>query len=194
MDILIIGLIVLAAIGGAIWLWLRLQTGRPVPAVIQVGQPLPDFASHDEQGNPVRSTELHGAPAVILFVRGSWCPFCNSQVKDLTRYYKDIIDRGARLILITPKPLETTRRVAEFFEVEFDFWLDESLEIAKQLGLVNAAGVPKRHQNEYGDDTVWPTTIVTNPAGIISFVRLSKHAADRPDPKVLLQAISEQTR
>ena len=52
--------------------------------------------------------------------------FCSKQVKNLTGYYKDIVDLGAKLIVITPKPLETTRRVAQFFEVEFDFWLDDA--------------------------------------------------------------------
>ena len=31
-----------------------------------------------------------GALAVILFVRGNWCPFCNAQVKELTQYYREI--------------------------------------------------------------------------------------------------------
>ena len=137
----------------------------------------------------MRSVELHGAPAVILFVRGSWCPFCSSQVENLTKYYKDIVDYGARLILVTPKPLETTRRVAQFFEVEFDFWLDESLAVAPQLGLLDVHGVPEDHQKEYGSDTVWPTALVVDRAGIIAYVRLSKTMADRPDPQELLAAI-----
>ena len=178
----------------AVWFYLRSNTGRPIPAMLRRGQPLPDFSAIDEQGDPVRSTQLHGSPAVLLFVRGSWCPFCSSQVEDLTRHYKDIVDLGARLILVTPKPLETTRRVAEFFEVEFDFWLDESLQVARSLGLIDASGVPGDYQKEYGADTVWPTAIVADAAGIITYVNLSKTLADRPDPKDLLQAINDQPR
>jgi peroxiredoxin len=115
--------------------------------VLRRGQPLPDFHTFDEAGNPIRSTQLHGSAAVILFVRGNWCPFCSSQVENLTVHYKDIIDLGARLILITPKPLETTRRVAEFFEVEFEFWLDDGLAVTKQLDLLQESGVPKDHRS-----------------------------------------------
>jgi len=163
--------------------------GRPVPAVLRRGKPLPDFKATDESGDPVRSTELHGTAAVILFVRGNWCPFCSSQVANLTVHYKDIIDLGARLILVTPKPQETTRRVAEFFEVEFDFWLDDDLAIAKELGLVQKAGVPKDSQKEYGEDTVWPTAIVVDRNGIIRFTELSRFIADRPNPKTLLREL-----
>ncbi len=177
-----------AAVAAAVW-WFLQSRGRPVPEALRRGKPLPDFSAFDEEGNPVRSTELHGAPAVLLFVRGNWCPFCSSQVKNLTGYYKDIVDLGARLILVTPKPLETTRRVAEFFEVEFDFWLDDSLAVAKQLELLQPEGVPKSYNKEYGPDTVWPTAVVVDRNGTIVYVNLSKFIADRPDPKVLLEAI-----
>ena len=194
MNNILIWFVVAALVAGATWLMLRANRGRPVPAALRRGQPLPDFDAVDEQGDPVRSTQLHGTATVLLFVRGSWCPFCSAQVEDLTRHYKDIVDLGARLILVTPKPLETTRRVAEFFEVEFDFWLDESLHVARQLGLVLASGVPGDYQKEYGADTVWPTAIVADVAGIITYVKLSKTLADRPEPEELLQAINDQLR
>jgi peroxiredoxin len=165
------------------------KAGRPIPAALRAGQPLPDFQAVDESGDPVRSTQLHGTAAVILFVRGNWCPFCSSQVENLTVHYKDIIDLGARLILVTPKPLETTKRVAEFFEVEFDFWLDDELAVTKQLGLLQESGVPKDHRKEYGDDTIWPTALVVDPNGIIRYTSLSKFIADRPNPKTLLREL-----
>lgn len=165
------------------------NNGRSVPAALRRGCPLPDFAATDENGDPVRSTDLHGSAVVMLFVRGSWCPFCSSQVADLSVHYKDIVDLGARLILVTPKPLETTRRVAEFFEVEFDFWLDEDLAVARQLGLVLEDGVPADHQKEYGEDTVWPTALVVDRNGSIVFAQLSRTLAERPDPKRLVEQL-----
>jgi peroxiredoxin len=165
------------------------KAGRPVPDALRRGQPLPDFHAVDENGDPVRSAQLHGTAAVILFVRGNWCPFCSSQVENLSVYYKDIIDLGARLILVTPKPLETTKRVAKFFEVEFDFWLDDELTVAKQLGLLQESGVPADHRKEYGDDTVWPTALVVDPNGIIRYAELSKFIVDRPNPKTLLREL-----
>jgi peroxiredoxin len=170
--------------------WTRRSKGEhPVPEVLRPGKPLPEFRAFDEQGIPLRSTQLAGSPAVILFVRGSWCPFCNEQVEKLTSWYKDIVNSGARLVLVTPKPLETTRRVARFFQVEFDFWLDESLDAAEKLGLLHTAAVPTEFRKEYGGDTVWPTALVIDRHGIIRYTELSKHISDRPDPEVLLQEL-----
>ena len=184
--------IVIGALTAALLLglaWLRMRGLRPTPPQLQPGSTLPDFEAVDEEGNAIHSVALRGAPAVILFVRGNWCPFCNAQVKELTQYYREITEIGARLILVTPKPLETTRRVAAFFEVEFDFWLDENLSITRQFDLLQEGGVPQSYEREYGRDTIWPTTLVVDAAGVIRYSELSKHISDRPDPKVLLREI-----
>ncbi len=176
------------------WYWIRHRGLRAMPPQLKPGSPLPDFTASDEQGSPVRSTTLHGTPTIILFVRGNWCPFCSRQVSNLTQYYRDIIDLGARLILITPKPLETTRRVAEFFNVEFDFWLDDELGVTRQLGLLQQGGVPRDYDKEYGRDTIWPTALVIDASGIIRFTELSKHISDRPDPAVLLREVRKTVK
>lgn len=185
--LVVVAVIIAALVAG--WIWVTRRGLRAVPEQLRPGRPLPDFHATDEQGAPVRSTSLHGSPTIILFVRGNWCPFCSAQVKSLTKYYKDIIDLGATLILLTPKPLETTRRVASFFEVEFDFWLDDSLAVTEELGLVQKTGVPGSYEKEYGQDTVWPTALVVDSAGIIRYTELSKHISDRPDPELLLSEL-----
>jgi peroxiredoxin len=165
------------------------KRGPKIPDALRAGHSIPDFPVADEQGNPIRSVQIVGSPTVMLFVRGNWCPFCSRQVEGLTRYYKDIIDLGAKLILVTPKPLETTRRVAKFFEVEFEFWMDDQLNAARQLGLLRPASVPADSQKEYGVDTLWPTALVIDAAGIIRYSKLSRMVIDRPDPKSLLREL-----
>ncbi len=184
-------LIAIALAATAAYLFYRSRSGRPVPDAIRRGRPLPEFSALDEQGNPLRSTDLKGTPAVMIFVRGNWCPFCSRQVRNLTGYYKQIVDLGAKLIFVSPKPQETTRRVAEFFEVELDFWLDESLAATRQLGLLLEAAVPADYSKEYGEDTIWPTSLVIDAAGIIRYVELSKHIIDRPNPKTLLRELQQ---
>ena len=182
-------IIVIALVVGILFKLRGKARGRPVPDQIKPGQPLPGIEAVDEDGNAVDSSQLAGAPAILLFVRGSWCPFCSKQVANLTRVYKEITDSGAKLILVTPQPLDTTRRVAEIFNVEFDFWLDESLEIAERLGLVLKAGVPAKHRDQYGEDTLWPTSLVVDADGVIQFTELSRFIADRPNPEKLLNVV-----
>jgi peroxiredoxin len=181
---IIFGIVVVVFLAGK-------KRGPKIPEVLRPGHSLPDFPAADEQGNPIRSVQVVGSPTVMLFVRGNWCPFCSRQVEGLTQHYKDIVDLGAKLIFVTPTPLETTRRVAEFFEVEFEFWMDNELTAARQLGLVMSAAVPGDSQKEYGPDTVWPTALVIDAAGIIRYSKLSRMVIDRPDPKLLLNELKK---
>ena len=183
---LLVAIVLVVGIVLALW---KKAGGRPVPQQLKAGRQLPLFHATDEDGKQVSSADLGGAPAIMLFVRGSWCPFCSRQVASLTRVYNEITDSGARLILVTPKPLETTRRVAEMFGVDFDFWLDDSLRIARQLGLVLEAGVPDEQKNEYGEDTLWPTSLVVDANGVIRYAELSKVLVDRPNPEKLLRIV-----
>lgn len=184
-----IAIFLLAAAAAVCWFVQANLRGKPAPVSLRIGQALPDFSAENEDGETVRTTDLHGKPAVLLFLRGNWCPFCNRQVEDLTQHYKEITDLGARLIFVTPKPLATTRRVADIFGVQFEFWLDPELTAAKQLGLVHTAGVPGKHRDQFGTDTVWPTSIVTNAEGVITYVAQSRRIVDRPNSQELMQQI-----
>lgn len=188
-TIIIIVVVVALAVAAILYLKRDSIRGRPVPEILKPGNPLPEFQVADEAGNPRFSSELRGTPAVILFVRGTWCPFCSRQVEDLTKHYKDITEAGARLILITSKPLDTTRRVADLFGVDFEFWIDESFLVVRQLGLFLEGGVPGKHRQEFGTDTVWPASLVVDALGTIRYSEVSRFIADRPNSELLLAKI-----
>jgi peroxiredoxin len=184
-------LLLLAA--ALLFLAVRRGERRDIPALLRPGEPLPAFRAIDETDRERQSTELQGSPAVLIFVRGTWCPFCSSQVESLADVYREIAAMGARLVLIAPRPLATTRRVADYFDVEFEFWLDESLEIARKLGLLDSQGVPEEARTDFGADTVWPASIVVDANGMIRRTIIARDIADRPDPRALLKALQRIT-
>ena len=165
--------------------------GPAIPEALKVGNPMPDIDLADEDGNPVRPSDLRGQAAAFLFIRGRWCPFCSKQVQQLTASYRRINELGAKLVFVTQKPLDTTRRVAEFFEVEFDFWLDDALQAAEQIGIRLPKGVPRKALEDYGPDTVWPTAVIVDAGGTIRYSRLSKYIFDRPDPERLVAELEK---
>lgn len=180
---------VAAAAGFALW---QRRRGHAIQnTALKVGTELATFSAETEDGRTVGPESLRGKPAVIVFLRGSWCPFCTAQVKGLMDQYRRINERGAALVFITVRPLDTTSRVAEIFGVDFTFWLDPGLQVARQLGIVLPDGVPADIRATFGQDTIWPTTVVLDANGIIRYAQQSADVRARPDPGVFVRELDK---
>ena len=164
--------------------------GRRINERLSPGRELPGFECEDMDGNPVGPGDLAGRPALYMFYRGNWCPFCEAQVKELTARYRELIDRGVEVVLISPQPPDLTRRVAEFFDVPFRFWVDRDLRAARALDIVDEYGVPGGQLTRtHGAHTVMPTVIITNADGTIVFTDQTETYRVRPEPEVFLKVI-----
>lgn len=180
-------LALLLAAGVALW-FLRRPGERASERLVR-GRRMPDFTVRTEDGESAGPSDLRGLPAVIIFLRGNWCPFCSSQVEGLTDYYRQITAMGARLILVVPEPQQTTRRVADFFGVDFTFWLDPDLAAARKLGILDSQGVPQEHRAEFGTDTLRPVSVVLDGEGVIRYAYGSRDVRERPDPNEFLKVL-----
>lgn len=164
--------------------------GRTVSEALSVGSTLPDFSARDLDGHTVRASGMRGRPALYMFYRGNWCPFCMAQVKEVMERYREIADLGAEIVLISPQTTELTQRVADMFDVPCHFWVDDGLEAATQLGLRHDSGVPAGPlARRYGSDTVLPTVIITDESGRILFTDQTDNYRVRPDPAVFLRVL-----
>lgn len=164
--------------------------GRTISEALAVGNTLPDFSARDLEGGTVRASGMRGRPALYMFYRGNWCPFCMAQVREITERYREIADLGAEIVLISPQTTELTQRVAEMFDVPCHFWVDQELAAATQLGLRHDDGVPAGPlARRYGSDTVLPTVIITDEDGRILFTDQTDNYRVRPDPEVFLRVL-----
>ena len=63
------------------------QEARP----IAVGAAAPDAALRDLDGNDVTLNAIVAEkPTVLIFYRGSWCPYCNLQLSDLVKVEEEL--------------------------------------------------------------------------------------------------------
>ena len=71
---------------------------------LRPGDTAPNFALPDINGKKFSlSKVLEDGPAVLVFYRGEWCPFCNLQLRALEKVYPDLKKLGASLVGITPQ-------------------------------------------------------------------------------------------
>ncbi|HZC35509.1 MAG TPA: peroxiredoxin-like family protein [Chthoniobacterales bacterium] len=70
---------------------------------IGVGTDAPDADLPDLEGKDVTlHAIIGGKPAVLIFYRGSWCPYCNAHLSDLVTLEEELRSRGHQIVVISP--------------------------------------------------------------------------------------------
>lgn len=104
---------------------------------IQVGDKFPDTTLTNALGEPVKIHDLLGqGPLIINFYRGSWCPYCNLELRAYKEILPEIKAAGGNLIAISPELPDTSMSLVEKHGLEFDVLSDLNNQLAKELGLV----------------------------------------------------------
>ena len=160
--------------------------GRFDSTHLMVGGKLPAFSLKDIDGNAFDTASLAGAPAVLLFYRGNWCPLCMAQIREMVGRYQDMDAMGIKVLMISPQPEELSRKLASRYDVPFVFLVDEGNRIAESLGIAVRNGVPVGLPGGYAPDTVLPTLVVTNERGTILYADQTDNYRVRPEPDIFL--------
>lgn len=114
-----------------------LDQGIPT-GVIAVGDKLESFTLSDASGTPVTLAELvEAGPAVIVFYRGGWCPYCNLALRTYQHeLLPHLAEYRARLVAISPQTPDQSLSTAEKTELEFTVLSDPGSRVAQRSGIV----------------------------------------------------------
>jgi len=84
------------------------------------------------------SKALSDGPVVVTFYRGSWCPYCNLQLRAYQRALPEITALGGRLMAISAQLPDKSLSTVEQNALEFDALSDVGNRVARSFGLVYA--------------------------------------------------------
>jgi len=103
---------------------------------LQVGEMAPDFAL-DAADGAVLSLEamLRHGPAVIVFYRGGWCPYCDLTLRALDAIAPTLQEMGARLVGIAPQLPAAMRETSARHALRFPLLHDRDNRVARLFGL-----------------------------------------------------------
>ena len=103
---------------------------------IKIGEKAPNFELPNPLGKQIKLLDLLSkGPVVITFYRGSWCPYCNLQLRALQDKLKDIYQLGATLVAISPEVPDSSMTKSEISNMEFTVLSDQDAKIAAQYGV-----------------------------------------------------------
>ena len=178
--------------------------GNP-PGVAQPGSRLPDGKLLDVAGQPVTLAQnLGGKPAVIVFYRGGWCPYCNIALRTYqAQLVPALAERGISLIAISPQAPDGSLSSKEAKELTFTVLSDPGNQIAGQLGILTAPsdgaraaqlqlGLDLTQVNADGTTALpMPAVVIADADGAIRWIDVHPDYTTRTEPGQILQAAAD---
>ncbi|MEV6622540.1 peroxiredoxin-like family protein [Amycolatopsis sp. NPDC051106] len=164
----------------------------------EVGAKIEDFELPGADGTPTKLAELVAqGPAVLVFYRGQWCPYCNLTLRT---YQQEVVPElgkyGATLAAISPQRPDGSLPVED---LEFPVLSDAGSTVARGLGLSYPVSAPVREAMQtLGTDLekvngtwelVHPAVLVVDRDRVLRFVDVHPDFVTRTEPADILEAL-----
>lgn len=169
------------------------------------GDRMPMFSIDDasSEGMLDLAKLLETGPVVVTFYRGSWCPYCVSELSDIQKHLEDITSAGATVLAISPEKPSATADLVEQKKLGFHFGTDQDNELATKLALsfkLDAKTIQRYKQ--YGidlpksnDSKVWqlpvPATYIIDTDGSITWAFVDEDYSKRADYKKVVKQLQQ---
>lgn len=149
------------------------------PSRPEVGASAPDFALPDPMtGQIVHLADSRGRDVLLVFFRGTWCPFCREQLRVLTENDARLKAAGIATVGVVCQSAGTVRRYLQSAPVPFPLLVDETRAVAKAYGVHYWLSLE-------GFNLANPSLFILDRAGNITFAHRGRNMRDLPVTDVL---------
>lgn len=188
----------LAAVEGSI----QQQLAQGSVYGLTVGAKAPDFKLFNAVGATVNLYEqLDQGPVVLTFYRGTWCPYCNRQLRAYQEILPDLQALGAQLIAVSPQLPDSSLSMVEKNELSFQVLSDTRGLVAAKYNLLFDVPQDLREQfvslgidlGDYNGPDSWvlpvPATFMIDETAIIRHAYVNPNFLQRMEPDEILSAL-----
>jgi len=175
-----------------------------VPAGVSApGALMPDGDLLDVHGAATSLAQVRaGRPAVVVFYRGVWCPYCNIALRTYqAELAPALADRGVAMIAVSPQKPDGSLTTAQTNELAYDVLSDPGNQLASALGILTtpsaqAAAAQQKlglllseHNADGGPTLPMPTTVVVDATGVIRWIDVHPNYTTRSEVPDILAAV-----
>ena len=101
-----------------------------------IGAEIPALSLRTSDGDAFDlNASLEDKPAVIIFYRGGWCPYCNVHLSQLKAAEAELVDLGFRVVAISPDQPEHLAEAMQDQELTYTLLSDSDMEAARGFGV-----------------------------------------------------------
>jgi len=152
---------------------------QPLP----VGAHAPAFSARTKDG-AVRTFSPDGyrKPTIVIFYRGGWCPYCNTQLNDLRHVESKLRDSGFEIVFLSTDRPAILYSSLKATDIHYTLLSDSHLEAAKAFHIAyHVDEATLAQQRKYGVDLdattgeplhelPVPSVFIIDTSGIIRYV------------------------
>lgn len=103
---------------------------------LAVGDTVPVLALKTASGQAFDlNAELKKQPALVIFYRGGWCPYCNKHLAELQKIQADLKTAGFQILAVSPDAPEKAGETAQKGALGYTLLSDADLAAAKAFKL-----------------------------------------------------------
>jgi peroxiredoxin len=179
-------------------------SARGVPAdAVSIDDTFPPFALQDATGQTRTLEELTAeGPAVLVFYRGGWCPYCNVALRTYQReLLPHLAEYSARLVAISPETPDASLSTQEKAELAYTVLSDPGAELVTSLGITfepseeglaaqRELGVDIRANRADGATVLpMPTVVIVDRDRVVRFVDIHPDYTGRTEVADILAAL-----
>ncbi len=163
-----------------------------------IGEIIPDVTLKAADATGHSTLEIISEkPAVILFYRGGWCPYCNAHLADIQGAESEIINLGFQIIAISPDSPENLQATDEKNQLSYRLYSDSYGTLMKAMGIAFRArerSFQKLMRYSAGLNKSLlpvPSVFVVDTSGIIEFEYINPNYRTRLGSDFLLAVLRE---
>jgi peroxiredoxin Q/BCP len=103
--------------------------------MIEQGDAAPDFELPDQDGRPVKLSDLRGKPVVVYFYPKADTPGCTVQACGVRDHRADYAKVGSVVLGISPDPVKKVKKFHDKYDLDFPLLADEGHAVADAYGV-----------------------------------------------------------
>jgi peroxiredoxin len=161
-----------------------------------VGETIPNANLIDKNGEEIALKKIiKEKPTVLVFYRGGWCPYCNTQLASLAESESEILELGYQIVAVSPDNYKNLAPTGETNKVGYSLYADPEAKLIQAAGIgfktpgMAVSYIEKKTKMEATEILPVPTVMILNTSGDILFEYINPNYKTRLSKELLVASL-----
>lgn len=158
-----------------------------------IGEKIPSVTVQTTLGKDISTDDLFRAgKSILIFYRGGWCPYCNTQMSQIQTIEKELLGLGYQILAISPDSPDKLNETIDKNKLTYTLLSDRTGSLSRKIGIAfqSPSHYEKRLKAIQGEEAELhlpvPSIFIVNEKGEILFEYINPNYKVRMSSELLL--------